>query len=218
MPVYQLHEDILAFPHPLLAEPDGLLAIGGDLSVERILLAYRFGIFPWFNPGEMIMWYFTQPRPVIYPHTLKHSKSMRSLIRKHAFTFSINERFEDVILACRQVNRKGQGGSWISAEIVKTYVELHQLGYAHSVEVYKAGILCGGLYGLKLGSVFYGESMFSLETNASKFGFLQFARQSFEKGDLHLIDCQQDTPHMRTLGSTLISGEEFIQILRRYAH
>ena len=216
MPVFFIPDEHFVFPHPTLAEPDGLLGIGGDLSVDRLLLAYQFGIFPWFNPGEMLQWYFTNPRPVIFPHTLKISKSMRTYLNTNRFQITVNERFRDVMLGCSEVSRNGQEGSWIGEEMIEAYTNLHEEGYATSVEVYKDGELCGGFYGVQLGKVFFGESMFSLESNASKYGLIVYAREKLESGELKLIDCQQDTPHMRTLGSVMITGEEFLALLKKY--
>src|SRR5580765_6092915 len=165
MPLFALDRE-LVFPPPELAEPDGLLAIGGDLSVERLLLAYSSGIFPWYE-GEDILWWSPEPRFVLFPEQLRVSKSMHQLIKKQAFEFTINKDFEQVIAHCKMIERKGQGGTWITREMKEAYTRLHRLGYAHSAEVWKGGELVGGLYGIRMGKMFFGESMFSKVSNAS---------------------------------------------------
>ncbi len=212
MPLYLLDDDIW-FPPVHLSMPDGLLAIGGDLSVDRLLLAYRSGIFPWYNPDdEAPLWWSPDPRFVLYPHELKVSKSMRQIIKKQHFEYRSNTAFEAVTRNCQSVPRDGQPGTWISDDIVAAYTQLHRMGYAHSAEAWRNGTLVGGLYGIKLGNLFFGESMFSLESNASKFAFISMVTQLREQG-IQLIDCQVHTPHLESLGARMIPRETFIDIL-----
>lgn len=213
MPIYLLPEDELVFPDPALANPDGILAVGGDLSPERLLLAYRYGIFPWYNPGEPILWWSPDPRMVLFPSELKVSRSMRPYFNQKKFTCTIDRDFEAVMRACQQNKRPGQrGGTWITDEMVEAYCRLHDLGYAHSVEVWQQDELVGGLYGLALGRVFFGESMFTKISNASKFGFIYLVRL-LEKWGFQLVDCQQETRHLRSLGARNISRETFLKYL-----
>lgn len=205
----------IIFPPVHLADDDGLLAIGGDLSMERLLLAYRQGIFPWYNEGEPICWWCPDPRFVLYPQELKISKSMRSVLRNHQFTFSTNTAFTNVIENCKTVNRKGQDGTWISPDVQKAYTMLHEKGYAHSAEAWMDGKLVGGLYGIRLGSIFFGESMFSHASNASKFAFIKYVQQLQEE-NVQLIDCQVYTEHLESLGAKMIGRESFIKLLREY--
>lgn len=205
--------DKLEFPPVVEAAEDGLLAIGGDLSDQRLLLAYRHGIFPWFSEDEPIMWWCPDPRFVLFPEELKVSKSMQQIIRKDKFEYRCNAAFESVIQNCRKINRPGQDGTWITNEIIKAYTSLHQQGYAISAETYRNGKLCGGLYGILLGKIFFGESMFSLEANASKFAFIHLVKGLKEKG-VTLIDCQIYTPHLESFGARMIPRSTFTQILQ----
>lgn len=202
-------------PSPELAEADGLLAIGGDLSPERLINAYKMGIFPWFNQGEEILWWSPDPRMVLFPNELKISNSMKQLIKKEKFKVSFNKEFEKVLNACATIDRKGQDGTWITAEMIEAYSELHRRGIAKSVEVWRDKELVGGLYGLEIGSIFFGESMFSLENNASKFGFIKWVEHLKTKG-IVMIDCQQETPHLKSLGAKTIERSVFLSLLRRY--
>jgi leucyl/phenylalanyl-tRNA--protein transferase len=171
MPVFWLTEEI-SFPPPELANEDGILAVGGDLSTDRLLLAYSMGLFPWFNPDDPILWWSPDPRFVLYPDKLKVAKSMRPYFNQNKFQVTFDTCFEKVIMACQQQYRKGQsGGTWITDEMVTSYTQLNKLGFAHSVEVWKDEELVGGLYGISLGKIFFGESMFAKRSNASKFGF-----------------------------------------------
>ncbi len=218
MPVFFLPEDNLVFPHPFLAnKTDGLLAIGGGLSVERLRLAYHFGIFPWFNPGEPTMWFSPNPRSVLFPKDLKVAKSMRRYFNNEFFTWSLNQNFQDVIENCGKIKRKNQDGTWIGDEIKKAYIELNKLGLAHSVEVWRGNELVGGLYGVWLGKVFFGESMFSKEKNASKFGFISFVNKYANLNKLALIDCQVENEHLLSLGATNISGHTFLKLIKKWA-
>lgn len=213
--MYLLNKD-LYFPPLETAGEDGLLAIGGDLSTERLLLAYRSGIFPWFNEDEPIYWWSPDPRFVLYPAELKVSSSMKTVLQNGKFRFTTNRAFEQVIQNCKTVSRHGQDGTWISPAMQQAYTTLHQLGYAHSAETWQDGELVGGLYGIRLGDLFFGESMFSLKPNASKFAFINYTRQ-LQKENVQLIDCQLHTNHLESLGARMIPRELFAQILVTYA-
>lgn len=198
------------FPNVNQANDEGLLAVGGDLSVERLLLAYRSGIFPWYNVEEPILWWSPDPRFVLFPEKLKVSKSMRLLLKKDDFKVTYNNAFEYVIKECSRINRPGQPGTWITKEMIAAYSKLHNMGYAKSVEVWQNNNLVGGLYGIDLGNgVFCGESMFSKISNASKVGFISFVKNTQYK----LIDCQLHTPHLESLGAEDIPREEFLKYL-----
>ncbi len=201
----------LLFPPQELAEPDGLLAVGGDLSVERLLLAYRQGIFPWYE-GRHILWWCPHPRFVLFPSELKESKSMRQLIRRETFEFRIDSDFRQVISRCKTTARRGQESTWITDEVREAYIALHLAGYAHSAEVWKGSTLLGGLYGVRMGSVFFGESMFSALSNASKYAFILFVQQLHREG-VRLIDCQVYTEHLESLGARMIPRPEFLRLL-----
>ncbi len=202
------------FPDPRLANEYGLVAVGGDLSSARLIRAYRLGLFPWYNAGEPILWWCLDPRLILKPEALKVSKSMRSYFNREKFTVTYNTAFERVLLGCRQKERKGQSGTWITDDIIEAYCRLRRLGYAHSVEVWKADKLVGGLYGVALGKCFFGESMFALESNASKFGFITLVRKLQDQG-CWLVDCQQETDHLASMGAEPIPREEFLKIMKR---
>lgn len=212
MPVFWLSDQELSFPHPSLAEPGGLLAVGGDLSAERLILAYRNGIFPWFEEEGHFYWYAPDPRWVLFPNELRVHKSMRSIFNQHKFDYSLDTCFEKVMRACADVERAGYAGSWISESFITGYLNLYQQGIAHSVEVWQDGVLIAGLYGIAIGKIFYGESMFTLAPNASKAGFIIFVRALSQAG-FRLIDCQQQTPHLESLGARGISRELFMEYL-----
>ena len=203
----------IEFPDVELASPDGILAIGGDLSPERLLLAYGSGIFPWFSEGEPIVWYSPEKRMVLFPQELKISKSMKQLIRKEVYRITWNQNFEDVIEACQASPRKNQDGTWITEEMRLAYIRLHELGHAKSVEVWREDELVGGLYGIDLGRVFCGESMFSRESNTSKLAFIHLV-QKLEKENYRLIDCQVYTAHLASLGAREILRREFTRLLK----
>jgi len=203
----------LVFPPVHLADKDGLLAIGGDLSLERLLLAYKSGIFPWYNPGEPIIWYSPNLRMVLFPKDLKISKSMKQLIRKNEFKITFNQNFKAVISNCKTIKRDGQGGTWITDEMQDAYLKLHEKGIAKSVEVWLENELVGGLYGIDLGTVFCGESMFSKISNTSKLAFIYLV-QKLKKENYKLIDCQVYNPHLESLGADEISREEFLKYLK----
>lgn len=206
--IYRLNSRLL-FPDPEHAEPDGLLAVGGDLSSERLLLAYRHGIFPWYSDDTPILWYSPHERFVLYPHKLKVSKSMRQSMRSGKFTVTIDTSFDQVIRACSESPRKDQDGTWITDDMISAYVDLHQLGYAHSIEVWEGDVLVGGLYGVQVGRVFCGESMFSKASNASKIALIHLC----QTGDYDLIDCQVHTEHLESLGAEMISRAEYMGML-----
>jgi len=208
-------KDNLPFPHVELAEEDGLLAIGGELTTERLLAAYRNGIFPWYNEDDPPCWWCPDPRFVLFPDELKVSKSMRSLLAKDVFHFTINKNFEEVIRQCRNADRKDQDGTWINEDIINAYTKLHQLGYAHSAEAWLHDKLVGGLYGIRLGNIFFGESMFSTVSNASKFAFINYINQLQHEGVV-LLDCQVYTAHLESLGARMISRKDFISILNKH--
>ena len=210
--MYLLSSD-LVFPPVQLADQDGVLAIGGDLSTERLLLAYKSGIFPWYNQGEPIIWYSPNPRMVLFPENLKISKSMSQVIRKGEFTITFNQHFSEVISNCKNVYRQGQGGTWITNEMQQAYLKLYNLGIAKSVEVWKENELVGGLYGIDLGHIFCGESMFSKVSNTSKLAFIYLV-QKLEKENYQLIDCQVYNKHLDSLGAIEISRNEFLKYLK----
>jgi leucyl/phenylalanyl-tRNA---protein transferase len=213
--VFQLDPASISFPDPNLADPSGILAFGGDLSVKRLILAYSHGIFPWYNEGEPIIWWCTAPRLVLYPDELKVAKSMRSAFNQNKFSVTYNTVFEQVMRGCQYTIRENQEeqGTWITQDIIDAYTRLHLLGYAHSVEVWQDNILVGGLYGIALGKCFFGESMFANASNASKFGFITLVRHLHTLG-FTLIDCQQETNHLASLGAKPISKEVFLQHLQ----
>ena len=212
MPLFALNQDNIAFPDPSFSEPDGLLAIGGDLSTARLLEAYRLGIFPWYNPGEEILWWSLNPRFVLFPDELKVAKSMRPYFNQKKFTVSFDTCFETVMRASQRQIRNGQNGSWISEDLIASYTKLHEMGYGHSVEVWKGDELVGGLYGLSMGKMFFGESMFSKMPNASKFGFITLV-QKLQSLGFNLIDCQQETRHLTSLGARTIPRKDFLKRL-----
>lgn len=203
----------LYFPSVEEANYEGILAVGGDLSPERLLLAYSNGIFPWFNEDEPILWWAPEERMVLFFENLKISKSMRSTLKKGEFKVTFNKDFKAVITNCQTIQRNGQKGTWISDEMVAAYYKLHELGYAKSVEVWKDNVLVGGLYGIDLGDIFCGESMFSKESNASKVAFITLA-QKLEKANYKLIDCQVHNHHLESLGCIEIHRDEFMYLLQ----
>ncbi len=211
-PLYFLSKK-LEFPPVDTASEDGLLAVGGDLSPERLLLAYKNGIFPWFNDDSLILWWAPDPRMILYPDKVKVSKSMRKVIRDGTFTLAKNTCFEQVMDYCAQIERKGQDGTWITPEMKTAYMNLYKKGHAKSFEVWEDGELVGGLYGVDLGHVFCGESMFSLRPNASKYAFIQMAQEFGEKG-YKIIDCQVHTNHLESMGAESVPRKDFLEILQ----
>ncbi len=213
MPVFQL-SDKLEFPSPLLARSDGLLAIGGDLSLERLLLAYRRGIFPWFSDDTPILWWSPDPRLVLYPHRLKISKSLKKNIRKNIFRITMDQAFEQVISACAEVRLKANERTWIGADMIASYCRLHESGFAHSVEAWHEGELAGGVYGVSLGGCFFGESMFTRISNASKVAFVKLVNH-LEIFDFDMVDCQISTSHLINFGAKEVSRKRFMEELER---
>lgn len=211
MPVFSLDHS-LTFPPPQLARDDGLLAVGGDLAPERLLLAYRSGIFPWYGPGEPILWWAPDPRLVLYPGELKISRRLARTIRRGCFRVELDRNFDQVIHLCG-ATRRHNGGTWLDQPLIEAFCHLHRLGYAHSVECYLDGQLVGGLYGLALDRVFFGESMFSLVRDSSKVALAGLVNTLKMRG-FALIDCQVRTEHLLSLGAREISGEQFFQQLR----
>ena len=208
--MYILDQNIV-FPNIQEADQEGLLAIGGDLSLERLVLAYKSGIFPWFNEDEVILWWSPNPRFVLYPTDLKVSKSMRQCLKNCDFEITINKDFKSVITECSKAKRNGQAGTWITKNMINAYCKLHEHGYAKSVEVWKNRQLVGGFYGVDLNNgVFSGESMFTKKSNASKAAFITFIQNT----DYKLIDCQVYTSHLESLGARDISRSEFMEYLR----
>lgn len=198
----------ITFPDVTQASSEGLLAIGGDLSVDRLVLAYKSGIFPWFELDEPILWWSPDPRFVVFPEHLKVSKSMRSFIKKHKYTITQNKAFNEVVVQCAQAKRANQDGTWITNEMIKSYRKLHDLGYAKSLEVWDESKLIAGLYGIDLGNnVFCGESMFTKVSNASKLAFIHLVNS----GQYKLIDCQVHTNHLESLGAEFISRKDFLK-------
>ncbi|MDP1706179.1 MAG: leucyl/phenylalanyl-tRNA--protein transferase [Sulfurimicrobium sp.] len=202
-----------AFPPVVkaLREPNGLLAAGGDLSPQSLVVAYRHGIFPWFNPGEPILWWSPDPRMVLFPDELKVSRSLRKTLKKRDYEVRVDTAFKVVMRNCA-APRDGQPGTWISEEMLAAYSRLHEMGLAHSVETWRDGELIGGLYGIALGKMFYGESMFSHATDASKIAFVHLVRQ-LERWNFGMIDCQMKTAHLASLGAREIARAEFVQRL-----
>ncbi|WP_299800464.1 leucyl/phenylalanyl-tRNA--protein transferase [uncultured Maribacter sp.] len=205
--------DELIFPPVDSANVEGLLAVGGDLSPERLLLAYQSGIFPWFDNDSIILWWSPDPRMILYPEQIKISKSMKKVIRNNQFRLTKNTCFKEVLEYCSSVPREGQDGTWITDEMKNAYIALHERGIAKSYEVWEGDTLVGGLYGIDLGHIFCGESMFSLTSNASKFAFIKLAQELQEK-EYSIIDCQLHTDHLESMGAQEISRKDFIKILK----
>jgi leucyl/phenylalanyl-tRNA--protein transferase len=212
MPVYLLTNDLI-FPSPHLASEEGLLAVGGDLSQERLLLAYRMGIFPWYSDNEPILWWSPDPRLVLYPREIHISKTLKKVIKKGVFQMTVDKAFERVIQACAHVHGNDDGGTWIVYEMVKAYRRLHLSGFAHSVEAWYDGELVGGLYGVSLGRSFFGESMFSRMSNASSVALVTLASYLKEKS-FDMIDCQVTTTHLKNFGAIEIPRERFLAQLK----
>lgn len=212
MPVYRLRENEVSFPNPELAQEDGLLAVGGELSVERLLLAYSNGIFPWYNPGEEILWWCPKDRFLIFPKEIHVSRSMKKYIRKHKMEIRLNRDFQDTVHQCR-MKRENREGTWIGDDIEAAFLALHQRGFAVSVEAYEDKVLSGGLYGVAIGRCFFGESMFSEKENGYKAALIGLAAVLRDK-DFLFIDCQFHTEHLESMGGRYVSWEEYWQMLR----
>lgn len=202
----------LEFPPIAGASPEGIVAVGGNLSPGMLLSAYRRGIFPWFSDDDPILWWSPDPRFILYPEKLRISKSMKKILKKGVFTVTIDEAFEEVIRHCRHIKRKKEAGTWITDDIIAGYGELHRLGYAHSVEVRQDGELVGGLYGISLGTAFFGESMFSLRPNTSKAALI-YLSQNLEKKGFAFIDCQVYTEHLESMGAVEVPRDIFLEEL-----
>lgn len=208
-----------AFPDPqaALRDPDGLLAAGGNLSAARLLYAYRHGIFPWYSPGQPILWWSPDPRAVLFPESLHISRSLRRTLRRRRYTVTLDQAFDETITQCATAARgRAEAGTWITPEMHAAYVGLHDQGVAHSVEVWMDGALAGGLYGIAIGHVFFGESMFSLRTDASKIALVWLVKQ-LVAWSYKLVDCQVASDHLRSLGSTSIPRSRFLALLEQYA-
>jgi leucyl/phenylalanyl-tRNA--protein transferase len=207
--------NFIQFPTVDNMAEDGLVALGGNLLPATLLKAYQQGIFPWYNEGEPILWWCPNPRCVLFPQQLEVSKSMQVIIKKNYFRFTVNKAFAIVINNCKIVNLQKHNGTWISDDITKAYNHLHLLGHAHSAEAWLGNELVGGLYGIQIGKVFFGESMFSKVSNASKFAFIQYV-QLLQSQGIQIIDCQMPTNHLKSLGATMIQRKDFIDLLNKY--
>ncbi|ATA67738.1 leucyl/phenylalanyl-tRNA--protein transferase [Capnocytophaga cynodegmi] len=205
-------EENMPFPSPEIASEEGIVAYGYDLTPERLLEAYQNGIFPWYNEEEPVLWWSPNPRFVLFPEKLHISKNIKKLLRKNIYQVTYNQSFEEVIRNCASIPRKDQDGTWIHPEMIVTYTQLHQLGYAHSVEVWCENQLVGGLYGIKMGNIFCGESMFSRKSNASQVGFITFLQQHPE---IKLVDCQVYSEYLEKLGAEEIPRTQFLEIIRK---
>ena len=214
MPIFQLSEKS-SFPPPHFSEGDGLLAVGGDLSEERLIRAYYMGIFPWYSDPDPILWWSPDPRMVLFPDELNVSRRLRRTIRSERYQVTMDTDFERVITACAQIPRKHEKGTWITPEMVAAYCRLYASGFAHSVEVWSEGRLAGGLYGVAIGRCFFGESMFSLQSNASKVAFVELV-EYLQSRKFRIIDCQVSTAHLRGFGAREIPRKEFLNILEKY--
>ncbi|HHH52591.1 MAG TPA: leucyl/phenylalanyl-tRNA--protein transferase [Bacteroidetes bacterium] len=217
MPVFKLNAEIVGFPPAEFAESSGLLAIGGKLDPNWLIEAYQNGIFPWFNEEDPILWWSPDPRSVAKPGEIKISKSMKPYFSKNIFTLKIDTSFENVINHCQNIKRHDQDGTWITDELKLAYIEVHKMGFAHSFETWKNGKLVGGLYGVSLGKMFFGESMFSLESNASKFAFISLS-EILKKNKFTLIDCQIPNPHLTSMGCYEMKRTEFLDLLKQNNH
>jgi leucyl/phenylalanyl-tRNA---protein transferase len=213
MTVFRLTQK-LVFPQPELADDDGLLAIGGDLSVDRLLLAYSMGIFPWYSDKNPILWWSPDPRLILFPPELKVSRSLRQTMKKGIYRVTTNMAFEAVIRSCATITRKGEKGTWITDAMIKAYIRLHKAGYAHSVEAWDGVELAGGFYGVMMGKAFFGESMFAKKSDASKVAFASYAADLAAKG-CELIDCQVSTEHLKRFGAREISRAKFMMHLKQ---
>ncbi len=215
MPVFLLDDNEVDFPPVELARPDGLLAVGGDLSVKRLLKAYKTGIFPWFNQGEPILWWSPNPRMVLFPQELHISKRLQRTIRQNKFRITCNVAFRQVMELCALVRLEKGETTWINQQMLDAYCKLHELGYCYSVEAWQGDYLAGGLYGVLLGSVFFGESMFARVKEASKVAFVHMVQAFYQRG-LMLIDCQVETSHLRRFGAKPIPRILFNQLLHKW--
>ena len=216
MPVFRIPDEHL-FPHPSLAEPDGLLGVGGDLAVGRLMLAYANGIFPWYNQGQPILWFSPDPRFVLEPDDLHVGRSLRKRIRRRDYEIRLDSAFAEVIRGCKESYRPGQRGTWITPDMEAAYCELHRMGHAHSAEAWVDGELVGGLYGVALGGLFSGESMFARRSDASKVAFVWLVRQ-LQAWGFTLIDCQVRTDHLARFGGSELPRQRYLNRLRELIH
>lgn len=212
MPVFLL-SDRLAFPSPRLATAEGLLAVGGDLSQQRLLLAYRMGIFPWFSDGDPILWWSPDPRMVLFPSEFRITKTLRKILKRDVFQVTMDRAFTEVINRCRQVREQNKEGTWIVEDMIGAYCELHEAGFAHSVEAWQDGKLTGGLYGVSLGRCFFGESMFTLKSNASNVALVHLIRY-LRQHAFDMVDCQVRTSHLMRFGAREIPRDHFLSLLK----
>lgn len=217
MPQICFDESRFSFPSVNVADEEGLVLIGGRVTPQRVIEAYKQGIFPWYNDDALPLWWSPDPRFVLFPHQLHVSRSMKKTIAKGEFHFQVNTAFEDVIQHCANVERKDQDGTWITPQMQKIYTQLFYDGYAHSAEAWKDNKLVGGMYGLRIGNVFFGESMFSTESNASKFAFIQYVQTLVQEG-VTLMDCQVYTEHVESLGGRLIERKTYLELLSRHCN
>ena len=207
--------DELIFPPVTQTGPTGIVAIGGDVTAQRILLAYQMGIFPWYEENCPVYWHYPNPRFVLFPDKLRINKTVKSLIKKKCFEITVNQSFSKVIENCKNLERTNQLGTWITNDLMNTFVQLHKMGVAHSVEVWQNEKLVGGLYGIKLGKIFFGESMFSKVSNASRFGFVHYVQQLQNEG-IQIIDCQMYTDYLASFGAEMISAERFTKKIHSF--
>lgn len=214
MPVFQLTEQPF-FPHPDLAEENGLLAIGGDLRPERLIAAYQNGIFPWYAEGDPLLWWFTSPRLVLFPKEIRVPKRLARKMRQQPFSITFDKAFDQVISACAESRTLKGEETWIMPEMKEAYATLHKLGYAHSIECWKGSELAGGLYGIRLDRVFFGESMFTVVSDGSKIALITLVQQCIEKG-IQLIDCQMTTNHLLKFGARELTGKSFQEYIERF--
>ncbi len=213
MPVFQLTAEPV-FPNPALARKDGLLAVGGDLSSERLIQAYAQGIFPWYAQGEPLLWWSPNPRMVLFPQNFKRHKNLKKTVRKNVFKVTFDVAFEEVIKQCAETRKNDELGTWITTEMIAAYTLLHRMGLAHSVEAWQENTLVGGLYGVSLGGTFFGESMFHLVTDASKVALWHLVDKLL-LWDFDMIDAQQETPHLSSLGAIAVERKKFLHLLNK---
>jgi leucyl/phenylalanyl-tRNA--protein transferase len=212
MPVYSLNPDIPGFPDPARSDRNGMLAVGGKLDPEWLIEAYSVGVFPWFNNYDPILWWSPDPRCVVYPGGVKITRSMKQILDKCRFELRIDSSFKSVIEKCRSVYRKDQEDTWITEDMLNAYIKMHRLGLAHSFETWHEGILVGGLYGISLGTIFFGESMFSSVSNASKFAFISLS-EILQRNNFDLIDCQIPNPHLVSMGCIEMKRKDYLKIV-----
>lgn len=212
--IYILNNNNISFPEPRFAPKDSPLAIGGDLSVKRLINAYKNGIFPWYDNKSPILWWSPDPRFVLFVDNLHISKSLSKLLKKRYFDLTVDNSFKEVITNCANIKRGNDHGTWITKEMIDAYIKMHEMGYAHSIEARKDNKLVGGFYGVSLGSIFFGESMFHIESNASKYAFASFVLALKEKTNIDIIDCQVYTYYLESFGAKFIKRNQYLDILK----